>query len=126
MRNNGGLAAPSRISRDQFEQAMIRLTEVLGIKTQAELAEKMEIRQSSVADAKRRGGIPDSWLLKIACSYHINPLWIVHGTGSKFLVPQKRSPRHYSAETIITEMPVPVLLRALASRLGRPDILIMN
>ena len=126
MRNNEGLAAPSRISREQFEQAMARLADVLGITTQAELAEKMGIRQSSVADAKKRGGIPDSWLLKLVCAYHINPLWIVHGAGSKFLVPQKRSPKNYSAETVISEMPVPVLLRALAARLGRSDILIMN
>ncbi|SBW07786.1 Bacteriophage CI repressor helix-turn-helix domain-containing protein [uncultured delta proteobacterium] len=126
MRKNEGLAAPSQISREQFEQAMARLADALGITTQSELAEKMGIRQSSVADAKKRGGIPDSWLLKMVCTYHINPLWIVHGAGSKFLVPQKKSPKKYSAEAIIADMPVPILLRALAARLGRPDILIVN
>lgn len=123
---NGGMGNVSRANREQFEQVMARISEVLGIKTQAELAEKIGIRQSSVADAKKRGSIPDSWLLKIVCVYHINPLWIVHGTGSKFLVPQKRPPKYHSAEIIITEMPVPILLRALAYRLGRPDILIVN
>ncbi len=124
MRNTGGMITPSQINRDQFDKAMVRLAEVLGVKTQIELAVKMGIRQSSVADAKRRGNIPDSWLLKIVCTYHVNPVWIMQGTGSKFLVPQRRSPKRTNVESPITEMPVPALLRALARRLGRADILI--
>lgn len=126
MHHSGGTAAPIKIDRDQSEQAIRRIMQCLGARTQVELAEKMGFRQASISYAIRQGTIPDSWLLRLALIYHLNPTWIAHGTGSKFLVPQDMPPESPDYETIVKNAPVPVLLRALAHRLGRADIQIVT
>lgn len=49
--------------------------------TQAELAAVLDIRQSSVSDARRRKAIPADWYLKLFEKLGINPNWLKYGTG---------------------------------------------
>lgn len=66
---------------------LARVFEAAGCRTQLELAAILDIRQSSISDAKRRGAIPSDWLIKLLCLRGINPTWIMDGIGPKFLAP---------------------------------------
>ena len=70
-----------------FTGAMSRIKLVTGCETQTELAKFLGIRQSSVADAKKRGNIPSDWLLTLWRKRAINPDWILMGQGAMKLHP---------------------------------------
>ena len=74
---------------DQTEAAaqLARVFETAGCRTQLELAAILDVRQSSVSDAKRRGTIPPEWLIKLLYLRGVNPAWIMDGIGPKFLAP---------------------------------------
>lgn len=48
-----------------YEETMARIKIVSRTQTQTELAKLLEVRQSSVAEAKRRQSIPADWYLKL-------------------------------------------------------------
>ena len=79
--------------RALFEERMGRIMEVLGVRTQVQLAEKIGVRQSSISDAKRRGSIPSDWLLKIWNETGVSPAWILDGDGCghKFAVASNKA-----------------------------------
>ena len=124
MRKTKRLAATAATNREQFEAAIRRIMRAVGARTQVELAGKMDIRQSSISEAVRRGSIPDTWLLRLVIKHSLNPLWVLHGTGSKHLTANDAAPPVPDYERILGNAPVPHLLRALARRLNRPDIVI--
>jgi hypothetical protein len=71
-----------------FGDAMERIKKVTGCRTQVQLAEYLDIRQSSISDAKRRCSIPSAWLLRLMFKTNTNPLWILHGDEEpKFRIP---------------------------------------
>lgn len=51
-------------------------------KTQRELAEMLGVSQALVSDARRRGAIPDDWLMTLVRLKNLNPEWVLLGTGS--------------------------------------------
>ena len=77
---------------EQTEAAarLARVFEAAGCRTQLELAAILDIRQSSISDAKRRGAIPSDWLVKILQLRGVNPDWIMDGIGPKFLAPSDK------------------------------------
>lgn len=85
-------AAASRI----FDTAMERIRATTGLRTQVELAAALDIRQSSISDARRRDSIPDSWLVKLLLDYGLSPLWIESGQGAVYLKddPDRIGPAH--------------------------------
>lgn len=77
---------PPTTSHPQFfEETFQRIQAVTQTHTQQELAELLGIRQSSIADAKRRGSIPSDWVLTLFVKLGINPDWLLQGTGPVFL-----------------------------------------
>jgi len=64
---------------DPFEIIYERIKQATNIKTQVQLADILDIRQSSISDAKRRGSIPPDWILKLMENHSINPNWIKYG-----------------------------------------------
>ena len=74
---------------EQTEAAaqLARVFEAANCRTQLELATILDVRQSSVSDAKRRGTIPPEWLIKLLYLRGINPAWLMDGIGPKFLAP---------------------------------------
>lgn len=60
---------------------MERIKEVTGARTQVQLAEVLEVRQSSISDAKRRASIPSDWLLKLQRSHKVFADWFLTGEG---------------------------------------------
>ena len=81
-----------------FEAAYGRIRQVLGLRTQTELAGYLGIRQSSISDAKRRGSVPAEWLLVLIEREGINPAWIKSAQEPKFL--KDPVPREVTAEDL--------------------------
>ena len=75
----------STAKRNDFESQFRRLFEAAECKTQIELADVLEIRQSSISAARRRKAVPAEWLLKLFEKKHVNPGWIRTGVGNKAL-----------------------------------------
>jgi hypothetical protein len=65
----------------QFDEVFGRISAATGCKTQVQLAEVLEIRQSSISDAKRRDSIPAEWYVKLFKKFGLNPDWLEDGTG---------------------------------------------
>ena len=80
-------------ARRIFEEQMRRVQEVTGKKTQAELAEYLGIRQSSVSSAVNRGKIPADWLVTLIRTKDVHPEWVLTGLGPCFA--PRQEPRLY-------------------------------
>ena len=65
--------------------ALQRFFEAVECRTQAELAEFLGIKQSSISDAKKRKTIPPDWLLTALRKKGIRPDWILTGQGARML-----------------------------------------
>ena len=70
---------------ESFDAQYKRIFEAAECKTQVELAEVLEIRQSSISDAKRRKSIPSEWIIKLFDKKRVNPDWLRTGQGSMIL-----------------------------------------
>ena len=68
-----------------------RFFEAAGCRTQVALADFLGIKQSSVADAKKRGSIPSDWLITLWRKKGVNPDWILTGQGARGLQPIESS-----------------------------------
>ena len=65
-----------------FHDRIQRIFEALRVthRTQVVLADILDIRQSSISDAKRRASIPAEWLLHLYMQYNIRPEYILNGS----------------------------------------------
>lgn len=72
-----------------FAEAYDRIKFATNTKTQVGLAEVLEIRQSSISDAKRRKSIPADWLIKLFRKFGLNPDWIDFGSSPMYLKTEK-------------------------------------
>ncbi len=68
-----------------FSEAYERIKFATSTKTQVEIAELLEIRQSSISDAKRRNSVPAEWVMKLFEKFGLNPDWIKQGVGPMYL-----------------------------------------
>ncbi len=106
-------------SNNRFDEAFDRIKKSTGMRTQVEIAKLLDIRQSSISDAKRRQSIPDSWLIKLYQVYNLNPNWILDGELPQFLGEQRggamlvretgdsygRKPKHYQLPVCAMALP---------------------
>ena len=104
---------------NRFDEAFDRIKKATGMRTQAEIAKLLDIRQSSISDAKRRQSIPDSWLIKLYQIYNLNPNWVLDGEVPQFLGEQRggalqvrepleaygRKPRYYQVPVCSMALP---------------------
>ncbi len=67
----------------KFATFFDRIMEVVGIRSQRELAEALGISRSSVSSAKSRGSVPPRWILKLAQDHKINTDWLLTGMGDR-------------------------------------------
>lgn len=101
-----------------FEAQFARVLEATECRTQVELADFFDIRQSSISDARRRKSIPAEWRVKLFEKKRINPQWIQCGAGGKYLTPTEaeqnqphvvrvtevRPPEQCSAQELFNEL----------------------
>ncbi|CAK7002349.1 MAG: hypothetical protein DELT_00081 [Desulfovibrio sp.] len=69
----------------QFDEIFERIKLATRTRTQIELASVLDIRQSSISDAKRRNSVPSDWCMKLFERFGLNPDWIKKGTGPMYL-----------------------------------------
>ncbi len=87
-----------------FNEAIERIKKATGARTQVQLAEVLDVRQSSISDAKRRCSIPAEWFLKLYRSHGLDPDWIADGVEPVYINPSKGK---LSADAILRETPAP-------------------
>ena len=68
-----------------FNEIIQRVFEATGIDSQNELAQALQINRSAVTQARKKGQVPDRWLLKLYRKYGLNPEWLESGEGRSFL-----------------------------------------
>lgn len=73
----------------QFLEIYNRIMGITKCDTQVALAEYLEMRQSSISDAKKKLYIPSDWYLKLFQKDGINPEWVRTGTGPTHLKNEK-------------------------------------
>ncbi len=76
-----------------FEAILERLKSASDAKNDAELADKLGLKRSSVSTAKTRQMIPSSWIINAANLFSVSSDWLIFG-DEKFLgkAPQKTQP----------------------------------
>ncbi|CAK7015237.1 MAG: hypothetical protein DELT_02231 [Desulfovibrio sp.] len=73
-----------------FDAQLERIKLITGKKTQLELADFLGIRQSAISDAKRRGKLPNGWLVVLMRVKSASPEWILTGKGPCFFPPPQK------------------------------------
>lgn len=72
-----------------FTEIYERIKLATNCRTQVELAELLNIRQSSISDAKRRDSVPGDWYMKLFERFGLNPDWLKYGVGPLYLRTEK-------------------------------------
>jgi phage repressor protein C with HTH and peptisase S24 domain len=73
------------VNSPDFEAIIQRVFEATGIDSQNELAQALQINRSAVTQARKKGQVPDRWLLKLYRKFGLNPEWLESGDGRSFL-----------------------------------------
>ena len=68
-----------------FKDAYERICDATNVRTQTEVAKLLDIKQSSISDAKGKNTIPDGWLLKLYRRFRLEPDFILYGLGPRSL-----------------------------------------
>ena len=68
-----------------YKETLERIKAVTHTRTQTALAEILEIRQSSISDAKRRQSVPEAWYMTLFEKLGVNPDWLKSGIGPVYL-----------------------------------------
>ena len=68
-----------------YKETLERIKAVTHTRTQTALAEILEIRQSSISDAKRRQSVPGAWYMTLFEKLGVNPDWLKSGIGPVYL-----------------------------------------
>jgi len=68
-----------------FDTFYKRVSEALGITSQVALAEMLMLNRSAISQAKKKGVIPNKWVLNLFRLHGVNPDWIETGEGPMFL-----------------------------------------
>ncbi|SBV95576.1 hypothetical protein KL86DPRO_10892 [uncultured delta proteobacterium] len=63
----------------RLEQQIARLKEATGATSDTSLGKILNISQSGIFNAKRRGNIPHKWFVQIATQYGVNLEWLISG-----------------------------------------------
>jgi phage repressor protein C with HTH and peptisase S24 domain len=96
-----------------FEEVFERIKLSTNTRTQVELAEVLDIRQSSISDAKRRNSVPSDWYMKLFEKFGLNPDWLKKASGPMYLrTEQGYQPLDAPAAGMVLEDP---------ARYGDPD-----
>ena len=78
------------MNSSDFDTVIQRVFEATGIDSQNELAQALQINRSAVTQARKKGQVPDRWLLKLYRKFGLNPEWLESGAGRSFLKKRNR------------------------------------
>lgn len=68
-----------------FDEIMHRVFKATGIESQAELAKILQVNRSAVTQARKKGSVPDRWMLLLFREFGLSPEWLETGVGRIFL-----------------------------------------
>ncbi len=71
----------------EFDIFFSRMQKTAGLQTQQDLAVMLGVNRSAITQAKRRGTVPERWVLKVARDMGLNPDWLENGRGPERMVP---------------------------------------
>jgi len=69
----------------EFNNFLDRVYDAAGIDSQTDLARVLGVNRSAVTQARKKGTIPDRWLLQLYRTFGLNPEWLETGRGGTFL-----------------------------------------
>lgn len=75
----------------KFEIFIRRAFEALKVSSQNRLAILLGINRAGITQAKKKGIVPDKWILSLYRKYGVNPDWIETGKGKIFIAERKGS-----------------------------------
>ena len=67
---------------DNFLQRVFKATEIT---SQSQLADALGINRSAITQARKKGMIPDKWVLALYQKFGLNPEWVTSGKGQALL-----------------------------------------
>ncbi|MCG6911036.1 MAG: helix-turn-helix domain-containing protein [Deltaproteobacteria bacterium] len=73
------------MSANEFDGIIKRIFEAAGIESQTDLARILKVNRSAVTQARKKGAVPERWLLRLYRAYGINPEWLETGRGHTFV-----------------------------------------
>jgi phage repressor protein C with HTH and peptisase S24 domain len=73
------------MSSVKFDIFTKRIGEALNIRSQNELASNIGVNPSAITQARKKGIIPDKWILQLYRKYDLNPDWVERGIGPAFI-----------------------------------------
>lgn len=68
-----------------FDLFCKRAGEAIGVNSQSGLASALGLNRSAITQAKKKGIVPDKWLLLLFSMHGVNPDWMETGNGPVFL-----------------------------------------
>lgn len=74
-----------RLDMDPFDTVYARMLFVSRRRTQAELADLLNLQQGSISEAKKRGWIPLAWCVRISDLFHVRMDWLRFGEPPIFM-----------------------------------------
>ena len=81
------ISAPQqRPSQSEFQEQLLRIRQITGASTQAEMAEFFNTTLYAVKTACRKRKIPAEWIVFLVMWRGVNPEWILRGIGDCCLV----------------------------------------
>jgi len=81
-----------KVNASDFNTIIDRVFEATGIDSQTELARVLKINRSAVTQARKKGCVPDRWLLQLYRKFGLNPEWVESGAGRTFLRTAAKDP----------------------------------
>ena len=66
-----------------FPETYARILKATGYAGQAELAQRIGVRQAAISDSRRRGEISSAILLALLEQFNLDPQWVRTGKGER-------------------------------------------
>lgn len=73
-------------------QVLDRLLQGVGLRRDSQLAELLGVTPQAVSQARRKGRVPDGWVLRLASRFALSTDWIYFGRGEAKSLPGASSP----------------------------------
>lgn len=79
-----------RLDMDDFESVYARMLFISGKRTQAELADLLNLKQGSISEAKKRGTIPLPWCVRMSDIFGVRMDWLRFGEVPVFMGAERK------------------------------------
>jgi phage repressor protein C with HTH and peptisase S24 domain len=73
-----------------FDAILRRVFEATGLESQNDLARALGLNRSAITQARKKGTVPEKWLLKLYRHFGLNPDWVAAGSGPVFVGASQR------------------------------------